>query len=83
MFQLGQEVLIRARVVGLYGEGRSIEFQSVAVQLDDGQGVMTNIRNCRAAVAPLPVPSPVEPPPAPATRPRPKHKAIVMEVHGG
>jgi hypothetical protein len=45
-FSLGQRVLIAARVQQLYHADREESWQSLGLQLTDGQHLITNVRNC-------------------------------------
>ena len=88
-FPLGADVLVPARVIALYGQGRAPEYQQVSLQLGDGQHLITHPLNCRPMPAPpvteIKAQEPVEDKavhPAQNKALRPRHKKAA-EVTGG
>lgn len=65
-FQTGDRVAIVGKIIHLYHMDRDAEWQSAQVQLSDGQGVMTNLRNLVGYEPPAAVPAPDETLPADA-----------------
>lgn len=68
-FGRGETVLIEAQIVHTNDTTRDITHQAVTVQLSDGQGLVTNVRNIKANEAEIVEESPVDEPTDDATKP--------------